>query len=252
MKFKPSELTNLINASYSNELINVDKFKIDSSISNERVKVYTVDESDDVIVTHRGSADTQDWVDNALYGGFNTLKMSKSYKLHLKKHKQAVTKYGSENIIVMGHSRGGLYAQQFYDDKRAKQLVTYNKPVNTMEIAANIFKKNKNDKNQTKIRTSSDFVSVGEKLIKKNDTDIIIPSASYNPLKEHAPDRLNKIGDDNLVGTGVFKQKINYTKIKKQDLKNFIKQNKKKLKLDINVTGLTKKELILIVEKVYT
>ena len=252
MKFKPSELTNLINASYQNEMLNIGKFKIDASISDSRVKTYTIDNSNDIVVTHRGSADTQDWVDNALYGGFNTLKLSRSYKLHLKKHKQAVKKYGSENIIVMGHSRGGLYAQQFYDDKRAKQLITYNKPVNTMDIAANLLKKKKNDENQTKIRTSNDAVSMGEALIKGEKTDVIIPSASYNPLKEHAPDRLNKIGDDKLIGTGIFKQKINFSKIKKEDLKQFVKNNKKKLNLDINITGLTKKDLVKIVEKVYT
>jgi hypothetical protein len=233
MKFKPTELRDLINASYKSDLSDVGKFKIDSSISNPRVKVYTIEGLTDVIVTHRGSEDSQDWVDNGLYSNFNILKSSRTYKLHLQRHKKAVKKYGFNNIIVMGHSRGGLYATQIYKDKYAKQLVTYNKPVSVIDVSKNVLsKKEKKDKEIVDIRTSRDLVSVGSNLLlnKKNN--------------------LKQLDDDNLIGTGIFKQKTNYSKIRKNELKNFVKINKKKLNLDINITGLTKKDLILIVESI--
>lgn len=259
MKFKPSEIQQLLRESYKKKVFdNIDeKFIVDLSISNERTKVYQVENSNDVIVVHRGSEDKQDWIDNALWLRANILTMSRSYKLHLKRHKLAVKKYGAENIIVMGHSRGGLYAKQFYDDKLAKQLITFNKPVNFHNIIYNKLTKNKNkhDENQTKIRTEKDFVSIGEKFIKNNDTDITIPSNSENIFKdiveEHKVENLEKLNNDELIGTGIFKQKINFKKIKKQDLKQFIKQNKKIINLDINITGLTKKELVMIIEQFY-
>jgi hypothetical protein len=50
----------------------------------------------------------------------------------------------------------------------------------------------------------------------------------------------------------MFKAKINYSKIRKKDLRDFVKKNKKKVNLDINVTGLTKKDLIELSEYILT
>lgn len=244
MKFKPSELSDLINASYNKKIKNIGKFIIDSSISNIRVKVYTLEDSDDVIVVHRGSADLKDWVDNASWLRFNLLTNSKTYKMHLKRHMKAVKKYNKDNIIVMGHSRGGLYASQLYKDKLAKQLITYNKPVNLYDIGSNIITKNKTDENKTELKTSRDIVSIGENLLK--DTWEKIPSLTINPIYEHSTHRLKDRDDDDLIGRGIFKTVIDYTKIRKNDLKRFIKVNRKKLKLEINLTGLTKQQLISI------
>jgi hypothetical protein len=205
MKFKPSEVSNLIDASYQNKKKDVGKFIIDKTISNTRVKTYTMEDSDDIVVVHRGSADLNDWVDNAAWLRFNLLTNSKTYKMHLKQHMKAVKKYnGAKNLVVMGHSRGALYAQQLYKDKLAKQLVTYNKPVNLYDIGKNLVSKNKNDKNNTNIRTSNDLVSVGEKLLKDKKNDVVIPSESLNPLREHGAERLKELDDDKLIGKGIF------------------------------------------------
>ena len=50
----------------------------------------------------------------------------------------------------------------------------------------------------------------------------------------------------------MFKPQVNYAKIRKKELRDFVKKNKKKVKLDINVTGLTKKDLIELTEYILT
>lgn len=253
MKFKASEIKLLLEASYHKELYDIGRFTIDEQISDKRVKTYTVDDLDEVVVTHRGSADLKDWVDNATWLRFNVLERSPTFKMHLKKHKQAVNKYGADKINVMGHSRGGLYATHIYKKlKLAKQVINYNKPINLYDIAKDIITKRKQDENSTTIRTSRDLASVGQNLIKGKDTDIVIPSDSFNPLKEHGIDKIDDYETDDLIGKGIFKPKIDYSKIRKKDLRDFVKKNKKIAKLDINVTGLTKKDLIQLSEYILT
>ena len=249
MKFKASEIKLLLEASYHKELYDIGRFTIDEQISDKLVKTYTVDDSDEVVVTHRGSADLKDRVDNATWLRFNVLERSPTFKMHLKKHKQAVNKYGADKINVMGHSRGGLYATHIYKKlKLAKQVINYNKPINLYDIAKDLVTKRKQDENSTTIRTSRDLASVGQNLIKGKDTDIVIPSGSFNPLKEHGIDKINDYETDDLIGKGICKPKIDYSKIRKKDLRDFVKKNKKIAKLDINVTGLTKKDLIQLSE----
>ena len=143
MKFNPSEIKLLLEASYINELFDIDRFKIDKPLSNRRVKIYTVDDSDEVVVTHRGSADLKDWIDNSSWLRLNSLERSPTYKIHLKRHMQAVKKYGADKINVMGHSRGGLYATNLYKKKLAKQVINYNKPINLYDIAKDVITKKK-------------------------------------------------------------------------------------------------------------
>jgi hypothetical protein len=116
------------------------------------------------------------------------------------------------------------------------------------DIARDIVTKKKEDGNSTTIRTSNDLVSIGQNLMKGNETDIVIPSDSYNPIKEHGIDKIDDYQTDELIGKGMFKPQINYAKIRKKELRDFVKKNKKKVKLDINVTGLTKKDLIELTE----
>jgi hypothetical protein len=252
MKFEANEVKELLAASYEKKHFDIGKFKIVKSLSDIRVKTYLVDNASDIIVTHRGSASARDWVDNTLWLKYNILTNASTFKRHLKKHKRVVDKYGANNIIVMGHSRGGLYATEIYDMKLAKQLINYNKPVNMYDIAKDVITKKKQDQNTTNINTSRDIISVGQKLLKDKDTDIVIPSNSFNPLKEHGIDKIDDYETDELIGKGIFKPQINYSKIRKKAIRDFVKQKKKKVDLNVNVTGLTKKELIKLSEYILT
>lgn len=244
MKFKPTEQKELLSSSYNKNKFDVGKFKIDVDLSNERVKVYVVENTNNVVVVHRGSQDLNDWIDNLYYSELNILKNTKTYKIHLKLHKKAVEKYGVENIIVLGHSRGGLYASQLYKDNLANQLITYNKPLNKYDVIDGIISNNDDD-NIVDIRTSGDITSSGKIITQKNKNDVVIPSTTYNPLIEHSTKAITRLDDDELIGSGIFKPKIDYTKIRKNELKKFIKNNKKRF--GVNITGLTKKQMIQII-----
>jgi hypothetical protein len=165
---------------------------------------------------------------------------------------KAVDKYGANKINVMGHSRGGIYATYLYKKKLAKQVINYNKPINLYDIAKDVFTTNKQDENSTTIRTSHDLASIGQVLLKGKDNDIVIPSDTYNPLKEHGVDTIDGYETEELIGKGIFKAKINYSKIRKKELRDFVKKNKGRAKLDVNVTGLTKKDLIELTEYILT
>jgi hypothetical protein len=164
----------------------------------------------------------------------------------------AVRKYGADKINVLGHSRGGLYASYLYKKKLARQVINYNKPINLYDIAKDVITKKQEDENSTTIRTNNDLVSIGQNLMKGKETDIVIPSDSYNPIKEHGIDKIDNYETDDLIGNGIFKPKINFSKIRKKELRDFVKKNKKRVNLDINVTGLTKKDLIELTEYIIT
>ena len=108
MKFSKSELADLFKASYNHKLFDVQRFHINKKLSDELVKVYTLNDSMDVVVVHRGSNDMNDWVDNGLHLADLDLTLTKTYKMHLRRQLKAVKKYGKDNIICLGYNRGGF------------------------------------------------------------------------------------------------------------------------------------------------
>ena len=251
MKFAPSELKKLIEASYEKENVNVGKFIVDQGLSTDRVKVFTIDGSSDVVVVHRGSASASDWSDNLKMATqlFRGLESSGTYKIHLRQQKKIVKKYGAANIVLIGHSRGGSYASSFYKKNMGKQVITYNKPVTVQNIMSDkaailMGKKRGRDKNETKIRTEGDAVSIGEKLL-RNKVEVVVPSDSNNPVSNHSPDALDALGEEELIGSGFGSLK----KLRVADLKAIIKKHKKQYGLP-GVTGLKRAELKAIVESI--
>jgi len=249
MKFTNKELADLFSASYNPKLFNIDRFTIVPQLSDTYVKTYSVSDSTDVVVVHRGSHDSKDWVDNALHLASVNLRYTKTYKMHLDRQMKVVKKYGKDNIVCLGHSRGGLYSEDFYRLKLCKQSIVYNKPVIRNDIIRNIFEKP--DKNNQSIRTSGDIISIGQTLLNR-DQDITIPSKGYNIIENHKPDRLNDLEDDTLIGTGkvrlgsdlfsILKANIDYSKIRKDELKMILRPYKKEY--NIRYTNITKPELI--------
>jgi hypothetical protein len=254
MKFSKAEFAGLLSASYDPKLYNVLKFMIDKKLSDKLVKVYTINGSNDVVVVHRGSADGQDWVDNTLHAFDISLKLTKSYKMHLRRQMRAVQKYGKDNIVCLGHSRGGLYCQQFYRDKLCKQSVVYNKPVMQRDIISGFFGKT-DEKNQV-VRTSGDLVSIGQNLINKSN-DIVIPSKSINVLDNHKTDKIHDLDDSVVIGYGakphsgpfdLLKEYIDYSKIRKSELLQILKPYKKEL--NIKLTNITKPDMIKYIKQI--
>lgn len=165
-------------------------YSIDTPLSDSRVKVYTKNNSKDVIVTHRGSVSMDDWIDNATYMFRGKTKGTKTYNLHRERHKKAVDKYGAKNIIALGHSRAGLYIQELNKEFPMKEIISYNKASGFFDIGKT------NADNQTDVRVGNDIVSLLAPL-QKNPNAIVKIDGTKNPLDfntAHQTSELDKLG----------------------------------------------------------
>ena len=187
-------LQEFIELSYKgNTSIAPEGYSIDAPLSDSRVKVYTKNGSNDkdVVVVHRGSVGADDWIDNAKYFAFGSVKNTKTFKLHKERQLKAIEKYGANNIIGIGHSRAGLYLQALQKDYPIKEIITYNKAVGFYDMLRT------NPKEQTDVKVKNDFVSLLSGLQKRPNKMVEI-DATANPLdlnKAHQPAELAKLGD---------------------------------------------------------
>ena len=245
-------LQDFIQLSYSPQTRSPDGFKLDEELSDSRVKVYTKDNSKEVVVVHRGSVGADDWIDNAKYFAFGSVKNTKTFKLHKERQLKAIEKYGANNIIGVGHSRAGLYLQALQKEYPIKEIITYNKAVGFYDMLRT------NPKEQTDIKVKNDFVSLLSGLQKRPNKMVEI-DATANPLdfnKAHQPKELEKLGDT-FIGLNDEKEGGALNKISMEDLNKMKADFKKSGKIksaDLNkLTGgggaLTKKELGKLSEK---
>lgn len=152
-------------------------YKLDEALSDSRVKVYHDPTTKHTVVGHRGSASKQDWLENALYS--IGIKGGKNYKHSREVQKKVHSKYGTENLTTIGHSKGAMHAQEFGQNG---DIVTLNKPTNVKDT---LFYKV--PKYQTDYRGEKDVVSAlrplqrGKKAITlKSDKK----KTTWNPIKK--------------------------------------------------------------------
>ena len=169
---------------------NVGRYMLDTSLSDNRVKVYHDAETKHTVVGHRGSASKGDWWENLLYS--RGIKAGANFKHSREVQKKAQAKYGTENLTTIGHSKGALHAQEF---GQAGDIVTLNKPVNIKDAM-----RYKVPGYQTDYRGEGDVVSIlrplqgGKKAVtlKKGKSD----KKSWNPIKnlltEHGTETLER------------------------------------------------------------
>ena len=188
-----STLKQFIDLSYdSNNNQSPAGYTIDKALSDSRVKVYKSNKNSNVIVVHRGSAALSDWIDNALYATTGNVKSSGTYKQHKKKQDAAIAKYGANNIISVGHSRGAKYAEELNKENPVKEVITYNKAAGFHDV------RQKNPANQTDVKTSRDIVSLLTPLQQSSNKVITIPQKTLNPHTAHMTSALDELGDQNL------------------------------------------------------
>ena len=165
-------------------------YELDKELSGSRVKVYTKKGSKEVIVVHRGSVGSDDWIDNAKYFAFGSVKNTKTFKLHKERQLKAIEKYGANNIIGIGHSRAGLYLEALQKEYPIKEIITYNKAVGFYDMLR------KNPEEQTDVKVKNDFVSLLSGLQKRPNKMVEIEATS-NPLdlnKAHQASEIEKLG----------------------------------------------------------
>jgi hypothetical protein len=184
------ETKDLLNSSYNKKNKDYGDYKIDKSLSGKRTKVYYNEKENKPVVVHRGTASIQDvGTDLSLMFGHrgNRFKHARSVQ------KKAEKKYGTDQMVTLGHSLGGIVAEEVGGN--SKNIITLNKAVTPWEL------NRKNGKNQTDIKTSNDPVSILNKFSKNKAS--VIKSEGWNPLAEHTVDVLDRVNPTKIYGNGM-------------------------------------------------
>lgn len=206
-KLNTTDLKDLLNASYDNNIENVNDFVKDNSLSTKTSKVYVNKKTGQIVVAHRGTSGFTDWFNNAIYGvtGSSGYKMTPRYKEAELVQKKAHEKYGHKNLTTIGHSQGGLQAELL--GGKGKEIITLNKATIPFETTK--------QKNQYDIKSSGDIVS-SLNPFSKNKFEKIIKAKTINPLTEHSIDILNRSNNE-IVGYGLSSTKIQSVLFKKPE-----------------------------------
>lgn len=202
------DLKNLLNKSYDKKTSDYGDFKVDKSLSGQRVQVYHNPKTGQVVVAHRGTQGIHDIGNDIKYLFGSDLKDTKRYKHSENIQKKAEEKYGKENISTIGHSLGAKLSEV---GKDTKEIINLNKATGIQDLGK------KTPKNEYNVRTKLDPVSALLPL-KKADNVTTIESKTINPLAEHTVDVLDRVNPDQMIGKGHVK------KLSVKDLKDVIKK----------------------------
>jgi len=202
------DLKALLNKSYETKLKDYGDWKVDKSLSGQRVQVYNNPHTGETVVAHRGTKGIHDVGNDLKYLLGSDLKNTERYKHSKKIQKLAEEKYGSKNVTTIGHSLGAKLSEV---GKDSKEIINLNKATGFQDL------NKKTPENEFNVRTKLDPVSALLPL-KKDDKVLTIPSKTFNPLAEHTVDVLGRVDPDVMIGKGQVK------KMKVKDLKDVIKK----------------------------
>ena len=185
----------LIVASHEKDFKDVGDYKIDRELSHEWVRVYYNDQKKHCVIVHRGSADTYDaWIDLQLLVQH---KSNKRFKISEQVQKKAEKKYRAKGyfITTLGSSLGAYLSEEY--GQNSDEVITVSKPT----TPADLLMGKKKGKDQYDIRTTRDPIAVLQNF-QKGKNDIVIPSQSWNPYKEHIGDLVSGrlLPEDRLIG----------------------------------------------------
>ena len=159
---------------------------LDKSLSGSRAQVYHHPETNHLVVSHRGTKGIHDInTDIKMMLGF---KKNKRFNHGKKITDQAIDKYKTDNVSIIGHSLGHAIAKES-NKKHSKELITLNGAV----VPSDMFDKQKD--NEHIIRSKYDPVSALHTLnpYKNKSTTYTIDSKTINPLVEHSTDILERV-----------------------------------------------------------
>jgi len=199
-KLKVNEIKDLVKSTHRNNNKAGD-FELDNEISSSTSKVYRNPNTNQVVVSHRGTKGSKDNINNGVYalGGKELYKYTPRYKEAKRVQDKANKKYGNDNITTLGYSQGGLQAEMLGNN--SKEVITLNKSTRPFS--------NKKSKNQYDIQTQNDIISHLNPFQIKNKNEVIIPSKSNNLLKEHSSNTLDRLDPNLNIGSGLFSHSIN-------------------------------------------
>jgi hypothetical protein len=199
-KVEVKYLNKLLNESYQSKnktAANIDdRYYLDPELSTDKTKVYVDKNTNDITMVNRGTSDFRDILSDAkLLMGFKDKTRFGEARDVLNKVKN---KYTDKSIDVLGHSLAGAIAEDLGTDPRVKNVITLNKPTTPKDL----IQKSKIKSKQYDIRTTGDLVSALQPF-QTGPNDIIISSETKNPYTEHKIDTLDRLPQDQIIGTGL-------------------------------------------------
>jgi len=219
------DINKLLEKSYEKKTADYGDYKVDNTLSGQRVQVYYNPKLEKAIVVHRGTDSIQDWGTNL---SMNFGHRGERFKHARKIQRQAEDKYGKKNIITMGHSQGARWAEKLGRD--TSEVITLNKPT----LPADLISGDVVPENQTDIRTGGDPVSVLRPLQKGKETEKIKSNWFSNPLIEHSVNVLERINPMKIIGMGTPYKILPYTKRQAKKLGVKVRPSTKKgKKIDV-------------------
>lgn len=195
-KMKVNTLHKMLNNSYEKkhkQHNHLDGYTLDKHLSGDRAQVYYNHDTNHLVVAHRGTKGIHDVItDMKLMLG---MKNNKRFKHGKKITDDAIKKYDTDNISVIGHSLGHSLAKEA-NKKHNAELITLNGATTPLDMF------NKQKDNEYMIRTANDPVSYLHSLnpYRNKQNTITINSKSYNPLREHTVDTLDRLDEDEEIG----------------------------------------------------
>jgi len=234
-KISIKNLKNILNDSYSKTGNDIDDYKIDKELTDDVIKVYRNDKTNEVVMAPKGTSSLNDVAtDIKMFAGIKD-KRFLSAKEKLDKVK---AKYPTNKIDLVGHSLAGKVVEEIgANDDRVNNIITYNKPTTAFDIVSG----RKGINKQIDIRTKNDMVSLLKPFGTINPNDRVIDSNTSNPLTEHKIEKLNDLNQDEIIGTGLSKLSI-------KELKVILKQIKEKNK-QIKISNLKKSDIIKLISE---
>lgn len=197
-KLKVVDVADIVAQSYrtnKENLKNVGKYKVDKSLSGQRVQVYYDKTNKKAIVNHRGTSGLTDVFTDVKYALGDDLSSSKRLKHAKKIQQKAEDKYGASNIDTIGHSLGAKIARDV--GKNTNSVIQINPAYNIPDSLKD------GKSNEYTIKTSLDPVSfLQRKSSSKNITTV--PSKTINLLKEHNSDNIRLLPSKMKVGKGLI------------------------------------------------
>lgn len=169
---------------------NLDGYVLDEELSTRKDKVYYNPTTNDVAVVHRGTFDVKDIKTDLLYAiGVK----DKRFKDARRVHARVDAKYTDAEKQILGHSLGGLIAQDNARAPNVKEVITLNKPVFVQDILK------KKPKNQLDVRSKYDVVSFLSPLDSRAK-QLQIETKEKNPVKAHTTAVLQQLPDNMEIG----------------------------------------------------
>lgn len=232
-KISIGNLKKVLNDSYTKTGNDIDGYKIDRELTDDTIKVYRNNDTNEVVVAPKGTASLGDVAtDVKMFFGVKD-KRFKSAKEKLDKVK---AKYPDSKIDLAGHSLSGKIVEEIGgNDDRVNNIYTLNKPTTAFDIVTG----RKGINKQIDIKSKNDMISILKPFGTTNANDRVIEATSSNPLTEHKIDILDRMNQDEVIGTGLSKLSI-------KELKVILKGIKQKNK-NIKISGLKKSDIINLI-----